>query len=266
MKYPIFFQDEATDIWIIMQKCHWYIWLFLIFIFVFVLSMFFLILFDSYSRVKYVYNIEDLFYRYTYLKWARVLHMSDIEFIWTTLPCFVLFLIGSRSIYTLYVIDTPMNVNVVAKALGRQWFWQYELAYNFPILWGYSFEDPKSSDFGQPKQLKIKNFATRSFDSYMVGLNESVSSGADRRNLKVDTYLGLYTGIPTRLFTTGMDVLHSFAVPSFGVKLDAVPGRLNSCDIIIKRHGVYYGQCSELCGQGHAYMPIGIYARPSTYI
>jgi len=220
--FPIFFQDEATDIWIIMQKCHWYIWLFLIFIFVFVLSMFFLILLDSYSRVKYVYSIEDLFYRYTYFKWLRVLHLSDIEFIWTTLPCFVLFLIGVRSIYTLYVIDTPLRANIVVKAMGRQWFWQYELAYSFPTIWGYSFEDPSAADFGQRKPLKFKDLSPKYFDSYMVMLNEQVSSGSDRRNLKVDTYLGLVPGLPIRILTTGMDVLHSFAIPSFGVKLDAV--------------------------------------------
>jgi len=239
--YPIFFQDEASNVWLLMQACHWFIWIFLVFILVFVLIMFILILLDSSTNMKYTYSYRHLAFRYMHLKGSKIVHLSNIEFIWTTLPCFFLLAIGTRSIYTLYLIDAPLGVDIVVKALGRQWFWQYEVT--TPVLSSFS---------------NIEKFY---FDSYLVILNEQEPTVGDLRNLKVDTMLSLVVGLPVRFITTGMDVLHSFAVPALGIKIDAVPGRLNSADVILERHGVYYGQCSELCGQGHGYMPIAVYVQ-----
>jgi len=162
------------------------------------------------------------------------------------LPCIILLLIGFRSIYTLYVIDTPKQCTVVVKALGRQWFWQYELFEEHPLFIVDSLEEGEMYD--------LYNVDYKLFDAYLA----SVVSVGDRRNLKVDTLIGLFNNISVRFLVTGMDVLHSYAVPSLGIKIDAIPGRLNSVDLLIKRHGVYVGQCSELCGQGHGFMPIGI--------
>jgi len=139
------------------------------------------------------------------------------------------------------LIDAPLTVDFVVKALGRQWFWQYEVT--TPVL------------------STIQNFERFYFDSYMVVLTEQEPDVGDLRNLKVDTMLSLVVGLPVRFITTGMDVLHSFAVPSLGIKIDAVPGRLNAADIIAERNGLFYGQCSELCGQEHGYMPIAVYVQ-----
>jgi cytochrome c oxidase subunit 2 len=103
----------------------------------------------------------------------------------------------------------------------------------------------------------IATLKPKYFDSYMAVVQSINENG--RRNLKVDTTLALMVGFPIRFLTTSLDVLHSFAIPVFGIKLDAVPGRLNSCDVVIERKGLFYGQCSEPCGQGHGYMPIAVY-------
>jgi len=239
--FPIFFQDEASNVWILMQTCHWFIWIFLIFILVFVLIMFILILLDSSTNMKYIFSLKHLVFRYLHIKGSKIVHLSRVEFIWTTFPCFFLLAIGTRSIYTLYLIDAQLGVDFVVKALGRQWFWQYEVT--TPLL------------------SSLNNIERFYFDSYMVILNEQEPEVGDLRNLKVDTMLSLVVGLPVRFITTGMDLLHSFAVPSLGIKIDAVPGRLNSADVILERHGLFYGQCSELCGQGHGYMPIAVYVQ-----
>jgi len=264
--FPIFFQQEASDIWIIMQRCHWYIWLYLTFILLFVLSMFFFILVDSYSNVRYVRDEDSLLVRYSIFRWEKVTHIPQIEFIWTTLPCFFLLAMGYRSIYTLYLIDTPLNVNIIAKAMGRQWFWQYELVENYPLLYGYDFSNLDKGIYFRPKLVELNLGQTYYFDSYMVLKPDQTFAYSFRRNLSVDNMMSLIVGFPVRFLTTGMDVLHSFAIPSLGIKLDAVPGRLNSCDVVLERAGVYYGQCSELCGQGHGFMPIGLYIAKITKI
>lgn len=243
-KYAVSFPCEASDIWILMQKCHWYIWLYLIFILVFVLVLFYLILVESAIIIKNPRTTSDFYLRYLVLKWAKVTHISSLETGWTTLPCIILILIGFKSIYTLYMIDSPYPGKLlVVKALGRQWFWQYEVIDPFVAIF-------KGVD---------ASIVRYTFDSYMVMLNSEINDGSDRRNLKVDTALTLPVAHSVRFIATGMDVLHSFAIPSFGLKLDAVPGRLNSTDVLLKRHGLFYGQCSELCGQGHAFMPIVVY-------
>jgi len=277
--YPIFFQQEASDIAILIYRCHWYIWVYLTFILVFVLCMFFFIIMDA-SKVRYVFSVEDLYFRYLYFRWSRVEHLSRIEFIWTVLPCIFLMLMGIRSIATLYLIDAPLNVFAVIKAYGRQWYWQFEVTetrtsflvsphdlfdydvVTFNLICQY-IPEVKAFDLNLI-EASVGNVLF--FDSYMLNLEESneeqylLGEGDLIRNLSVDVPLSVYMGLPLRFLTTAMDVLHSFAVPSLGIKMDAVPGRLNSCDIVIEREGIYYGQCSELCGQGHGFMPVSLYS------
>jgi len=256
--FPLSFQQEASDVWIAMQDCHWYIWVYLTFVLVFVLMMFFFIIVDAQRSIRYASTQEMLFQRFVFLKFSRVTHISTIEFIWTTLPCFFLLFIGVRSIYTLYLTDSYLITNIVVKALGRQWFWQYEVVENHPeILMPAEFYVCDKNSLRLELTPEIKSLKPKYFDSYMAVV-DSIKDGG-RRNLKVDTTLALMVGFPVRFLTTSLDVLHSFALPVFGIKLDAVPGRLNACDAIIERHGLFYGQCSELCGQGHGYMPIAVY-------
>jgi len=283
--YPIFFQQEASDIAILIYRCHWYIWVYLTFILVFVLCMFFFIILDA-SKVRYVSSIEDLYFRHLYLKWSKVEHMSRIEFIWTVLPCVFLMLMGIRSIATLYLIDAPLNVFAVLKAYGRQWYWQFEVSEARTNLW-LNEHDPwgfygmdvvsilkvlgiESINARDVRYIEISIGTVSFFDSYMSNLDDSdeekysFGEGDLIRTLSVDVPVSVYVGLPLRFMTTAMDVLHSFAVPSLGIKMDAVPGRLNSCDIVIEREGLFYGQCSELCGQGHGFMPVCLYSSVPT--
>jgi len=283
--YPIFFQAEASDIALLIQDCHWYIWLYLVWILVFVLTIFLLILVDFSSNMKYITEADNLYFRVLKLKWEHVTHIPRLEFGWTTFPCIVLFLIGFKSIYTLYVMDAPKGVSTVLKAFGRQWFWQYEVVEltRTPRRRGFVYQSlkrvllptwkfkgriltwPSRSRGGKlferaltPSRHAYRASNIHSFDSYLAVANKQFDI-ADRRLLKVDSLVSLVNYTPVRVLVVGMDVLHSYAVPSMGLKIDAIPGRLNSMDIFIKRHGLYSGQCSELCGQGHGYMPIGIY-------
>jgi heme/copper-type cytochrome/quinol oxidase subunit 2 len=190
-------------------------------------------------------------------------------------------LMGIRSIATLYLIDAPLNVFAVIKAYGRQWYWQFEVTETRSnlLLSKYDIADFDLGSFTVNKtelneiELTETFVGTVSFfDSYMLNYDEScdldysVGTGDLIRNLSVDVPLSVYMGLPLRFLTTAMDVLHSFAVPSLGIKMDAVPGRLNSCDVVIEREGIYYGQCSELCGQGHGFMPVSLYScQPVVY-
>lgn len=161
-----------------------------------------------------------------------------IEFLWTLAPAGILWGIGIPSLKLLYMLDEILDSEVTVKAIGNQWYWSYE----------YS---DQSDDIA--------------FDSFLVD-DASLEVG-DLRLLTVDNsqVLPIYTSI--RLLVTSNDVIHSFGVPSLGLKCDAIPGRLNSAGILLHREAYYYGQCSELCGILHGFMPISIQGvQPSSYI
>jgi len=154
-----------------------------------------------------------------------------LEYIWAIFPSLVIFLILIPSLYLLYSMEENMNPRFNIKVIGHQWFWSYEFdSYDF------SFD----------------------FESNLIPEND-LNTGS-KRLLEVDNRLYLPVNIPLRILITSADVLHSWAVPELGIKVDAVPGRLNDCITLIRRPGVFYGQCSELCGVGHGYMPIVIEA------
>ncbi|YP_001031203.1 cytochrome c oxidase subunit II (mitochondrion) [Amphimedon queenslandica] len=153
-----------------------------------------------------------------------------IEIIWTLIPAGVLMFIALPSLKLLYLMDEIGEPALTIKAVGHQWYWSYEY-----------------SDYGN---------STVEFDSYMIPTSD-LNSG-DLRLLEVDNRLVVPIHTQVRVLVTGADVLHSFAVPSLAVKIDAVPGRLNQTNFLIKRPGVYYGQCSEICGANHSFMPIVI--------
>lgn len=157
-------------------------------------------------------------------------HSSMLEIIWTLIPAFLLVLIAIPSFKLLYSLDELIDPSITLKAIGHQWYWSYEY-----------------SDY-------LEECGTIGFDSYMVA-DSDLTYGMFRL-LEVDNRVLLPIKTHIRVLVTAADVLHSWAVPSFGIKVDACPGRLSQASLFIKREGVYYGQCSEICGVNHGFMPI----------
>nr|CBL58264.1 cytochrome c oxidase subunit 2 [Parapsectra chionophila]CBL58267.1 cytochrome c oxidase subunit 2 [Parapsectra chionophila] len=162
-----------------------------------------------------------------------LLHGQTIEMIWTVLPAIVLLFIAFPSLRILYLLDEINNPSISLKTIGHQWYWSYEY-----------------SDF-----MNIE------FDSYMNSSNNLNSF----RLLDVDNRIILPTNNQIRILVTATDVLHSWTIPSLGVKIDANPGRLNQTNFFINRPGLFFGQCSEICGANHSFMPIVIESVPSNF-
>nr|AKH04966.1 cytochrome c oxidase subunit II [Maruca vitrata] len=151
-----------------------------------------------------------------------------IELIWTILPAITLIFIALPSLRLLYLLDELNNPLITLKSIGHQWYWSYEY-----------------SDFNNIE-----------FDSYMTPVNEMNNNSF--RLLDVDNRIVLPMGNQIRIMVTATDVIHSWTIPSLGVKVDANPGRLNQTNFFINRPGIFYGQCSEICGANHSFMPIVI--------
>lgn len=164
-----------------------------------------------------------------------LLHGQTIEVIWTVLPAFVLIFIALPSLRLLYLLDEINNPSLTLKTIGHQWYWSYE----------YS------------------DFSNIEFDSYITPYNELQENSF--RLLDVDNRIILPTNNQVRILVSAADVLHSWTVPSLGIKVDATPGRLNQTNFIINRTGLFYGQCSEICGANHRFMPIVIERTPTNY-
>lgn len=162
-------------------------------------------------------------------------HGTTLEILWTVIPAFLLMGIGIPSFALLYSMDEMLDPSVTLKIIGLQWYWHYE----------YMF----------PSDQTTQGLA---FDSYIVP--DAELELGQLRLLEVDNRVVLPTQTHIRLIITAGDVLHCWTIPSFGVKLDACPGRLNQTSMFIKREGVYYGQCSEICGVNHSAMPIVVEA------
>uniref|UniRef100_A0AAU7BAM5 Cytochrome c oxidase subunit 2 n=1 Tax=Maotoweta virescens TaxID=3073469 RepID=A0AAU7BAM5_9ORTH len=156
-----------------------------------------------------------------------LLEGQTIEVIWTILPTITLIFIALPSLRLLYLLDESLNPSITIKTIGHQWYWSYEYM-----------------DFSTPYE----------FDSYMIPSNElNINSF---RLLDVDNRTILPMNLQIRVLVTAADVLHSWAVPSLGVKIDATPGRLNQTNFFLNRPGLFFGQCSEICGANHSFMPI----------
>nr|QRV62404.1 cytochrome c oxidase subunit 2 [Deuteronectes picturatus] len=162
-----------------------------------------------------------------------LLEGQTIEIIWTILPAIILIFIALPSLRLLYLLDEISNPWITLKSIGHQWYWSYEY-----------------SDF---KKLE--------FDSYMIPTNELNNNGF--RLLDVDNRVILPFNSQIRILVSAMDVLHSWTIPSLGVKIDATPGRLNQTNFFMNRPGLFYGQCSEICGANHSFMPIVIESVPT---
>nr|AMW67803.1 cytochrome c oxidase subunit II [Sisyra nigra] len=161
-----------------------------------------------------------------------LLEGQTIEIIWTILPAITLIFIALPSLRLLYLLDEISEPNITLKTIGHQWYWSYEY-----------------SDF-----LNVE------FDSYMIPSNELPLNGFRLLDVDNRTILPMMTQI--RVLVTATDVLHSWAIPSLGVKIDATPGRLNQTNFFMNRPGLFFGQCSEICGANHSFMPIVLESIP----
>jgi cytochrome c oxidase subunit 2 len=190
-----------------------------------------------------------LLVKYQHLN-KRFIFVNDkkLEFLWTSIPCLILIIIALPSFYYLYISEENLDTLLSVKAVGYQWYWTYDYVQLFPVWFNNFVEDAK---------LDLDDYIIESFMEPTEYLN--VESGISRL-LECDNYLLLPINLHLKLIISSIDVLHSFAVPALGLKVDAVPGRLNQLDVFIHRSGVFYGQCSEICGIGHGFMPICLYA------
>jgi len=155
-----------------------------------------------------------------------LLHGQIIEIIWTILPAIILIFIALPSIRILYLLDEINNPSITLKAIGHQWYWKYE----------YS------------------DFSNIEFDSYIINSNEL--NDYNFRLLEVDNRVVLPINSQIRIIVTAADVIHSWTIPALGVKIDGTPGRLNQTNFYINRPGLFFGQCSEICGANHRFIPI----------
>ena len=162
---------------------------------------------------------------------SQVTHNTVIEVLWTAIPILILVVMAIPSFKLLYLQDTfPEHVDLNIKATAYQWFWTYEYPDEGFEFDAFKLEAEEAEEVGEP---------------YL---------------LAVDTKVVVPVGKVVRVQVTSADVIHAWAVPALGVKMDAYPGRLNELWFQVNEPGVYYGQCSELCGQGHAFMPIAVEA------
>lgn len=164
---------------------------------------------------------------------SKTTHNTIIEVLWTVVPILVLVIIAIPSFRLLYLQRVIPEADMTVKITGNKWYWSYE----YPDRAGISFDSNMLSNAeadakGEPRYLAVDN-------SMVVPVNKTV-----------------------RIIVTASDVIHSWAIPSFGQKVDAIPGRLNEDWFNIDKAGIYYGQCSELCGKDHAFMPITVRAVP----
>jgi len=220
--WQIGFQDGASPGFEGIVALHDSIFFFLILISVSVFWILFAII-RNFSSAK-----SGIIYKY-------LNHGTILELIWTISPALVLIAIAFPSFKLLYTLDEVIDPALTVKVTGHQWYWTYE----------YSDMLSESGD-------------SIEFDSYLIP--ESDLEDGQLRLLDVDNRLMIPVNTHVRFIVTSTDVLHDFAVPSLGIKIDATPGRLNQTSALAEREGVFYGQCSELCGVWHGFMPIAVEA------
>jgi cytochrome c oxidase subunit 2 len=163
---------------------------------------------------------------------TNIVHGTTLEMIWTIIPAVILMFVAVPSFALLYSMDEILDPAVTLKVVGHQWYWSYEY-----------------SDYTSSEGESIN------FDSYMIP-EEDLTIDGPLRLLEVDNRIVLPINTHIRVIVTAADVLHCWAIPSFAMKIDACPGRLNQTSLFIKRVGIFYGQCSEICGVNHGFMPI----------
>nr|YP_010381646.1 cytochrome c oxidase subunit II [Symplana lii]UDL72021.1 cytochrome c oxidase subunit 2 [Symplana lii] len=156
----------------------------------------------------------------------NILENQTIETLWTMIPAITLIFIAIPSLKILYIMEELINPSITVKIMGHQWYWTYEYSDKNKIeIESYMINKPKQNEF---------------------------------RLLEVSNRMILPFLTQTRLIVSSSDVIHSWTIQSLGVKMDAIPGRLNQSSIMLKKPGVFFGQCSEICGMNHSFMPISL--------
>ncbi len=172
---------------------------------------------------------------------SRTTHHTLLEIVWTIVPVAILVFIAVPSFKLLFLEQDIPKADITVKATGKQWFWSY----SYPDNGNFEFDSTLDQN-GKPRLLAVENSIWKQADPACGGDGKWCGELVVPVNKVV------------RVLTTGADVIHSFAVPSFGIKMDAVPGRINETWFKAEHEGIYYGQCSELCGKDHAFMPIAV--------
>lgn len=226
--YQMWLQDPATVNMEWMINLHEFIMFDMI-------CIIFLVFFTLYQIITAAHDVKLNFTRTQYIQVSNKAfsHSQNLEIIWTILPALILLGIASPTFSLLYAMDDYVNPAFVLKITGHQWYWSYEC-------------------------ILPQNKKSIQFDSYMINTND-LRVGT-LRLLETDTRIVLPCRVHVRLLATSADVIHSWCIPSFGIKIDACPGRLTQVSMFIKRPGLYFGQCSEICGVNHGFMPIVVRA------
>nr|QGZ09934.1 cytochrome c oxidase subunit 2 [Eisenia nordenskioldi nordenskioldi] len=159
-----------------------------------------------------------------------ILEAQTVETVWTILPALILLVLALPSLRILYITDEISQPSLTVKTIGHQWYWSYEYT----------------------------DFLNVEMDSYMLSTSDLMPG--DYRLLEVDNRMVIPMQLEIRMLITAADVIHSWTVPALGVKVDAVPGRLNQIGFTTSQPGIFYGQCSEICGANHSFMPIAVEA------
>ena len=219
------FRDPVTPLMEGIIEVHNHVMFFVIIIFIFV-SWWIRRIVQNFAFDKTPKKIHHVIYKINFS------HNTFIEIVWTIIPSIILFLIAVPSFFLLYSMDEIIDPSVTIKIIGNQWYWAYEYS-------DYNINDEDIL-----------------FDSYMIP-DDELEPGQFRL-LEVDNPVVLPVNTHIRAIITAADVLHSWTVPELGIKVDAVPGRLNQGSIFLKRLGTFYGQCSEICGVNHGFMPIAV--------
>jgi cytochrome c oxidase subunit 2 len=238
--FALGFQDSATPVMEGIVDFHNHICFFLVMILIFVFWILGNVVYFFLYTVGSPTNSKGVLFREVIFPLRDVTHGALLEIIWTIIPSVILMLIAIPSFALLYSMDEVIGPSITFKVVGHQWYWSYEYS-------DYTYIDDNGEVAGNIN-----------FDSYMVP--ETSLKLGDFRLLEVDNHLVVPVKTHIRVIITAADVLHSWSVNALGVKVDAVPGRLNQTSLYIKRQGVYYGQCSEICGVNHGFMPIVIKA------
>ncbi len=177
---------------------------------------------------------------------ARFTHNSVVEVVWTVLPIVILVAIAIPSLQLLAKQTTIPEADLTIKATGNQWYWTYE----YP-------------DYEMGFDAYMVGYGYKDYETARANAGEEMQAAGVTRDtwrLQTDTEVVVPVGQVIRMQVTASDVIHSWTIPAFGVKMDGIPGRLNEIWFQVDEPGIYYGQCSELCGKDHAYMPITVRA------
>lgn len=187
--------------------------------------------------------------------------VPTLEIVWTIIPTLILILIAIPSFSLIYSVDEIVTPLMTVKVIGHQWYWSYEILDTNSFLKDVMVDELQNITNKELNAKLLKDGGSSSilhYDSYM--LTNDLIKNKSLRLLAVDNNLYIPVEASVRILTTSTDVIHSWAVPALGIKLDACPGRLNQTSVFVKRPGTFFGQCSEICGVNHGFMPIAVTA------